>query len=212
MSSSQILQLEEQSEGTTDTPTGHYKILEKEASNSQSLQSEEEEEKGKREESENNLLTQNNECNQNSLMQTILLELKCIKETIHMLGEKVDTSCENTAKHTSENTELKKLLTSQNNQIATLLTDNTILKQKNKTLEKDLKEMEDEMLRLKVDVEGIAASPYETYKHLRGKITEVMMAVCEGTTEQARWEISSNIPITDCRRIGTYKRNSKRPI
>ena len=86
------------------------------------------------------------------------------------------------------------------------------MKQKNKTLEKDLKEMEDEMLRLKVDVEGIPESPYETYEHLRGKITEVMMAVCEGTTEQARWEISSNIPITDCRRIGIYKRNSKRPI
>ena len=34
-------------------------------------------------ESENNQHTQNNECNQNSLMQTILHELKCIKETIH---------------------------------------------------------------------------------------------------------------------------------
>ena len=212
MSNSQTPQLEGQPEGTTDTPTGSDKILEKESSINQSLQLEDEEEKRKLKESENIQLTQNNECNQNSLMQTILQELKCIKETIQRLDEKVDTSCENTAKHTSENTELKKLLTSQNNQIATLLTDNTILKQKNKTLEKDVKEMEDEMLRLKVDVEGIAESPYETYEHLRGKITEMMMAVCEGTTEQARWEISSNIPITDCRRIGTYKRNSKRPI
>ena len=90
-SSSQSLQSKEQSKGSTDTDTPAI------CYNKQ----------GKREESENNQHTQNNECNQNSLMQTILLELKCIKETIHMLGEKVDTSCENTAKHTSENTELK---------------------------------------------------------------------------------------------------------
>ena len=224
ISSTQLLQIEEQAEGITDTPARCYKKLEKEASSTQLLQIEEQSEgitytparcykkQEKEEESENNQHTHNSEYNQNSLMQTILNELKSIKETIHLLGEKVDTSCKNTAKHTSENNELKQLLTSQNNQIATLLTDNIILKQKNKTLEKDLKDMEDEMLRLKVDVEGIPESPYETFEHLRGKITEVMMAVCEGTTEQARWEISLNIPITDCRRIGIYKRNSKRPI
>ena len=145
-------------------------------------------------------------------MQTILHELKSIKETIHLLGEKVDSSCKNLVKNTTENTELKKVITTQNNQITTLLNDNTILKQKKKSLEKDLKEMEDEMLCLKVDVMGIPESPYENYDQLRGKIAEFMMAVCEGTTEQAKWEISTNIPITDCRRIGTYRRNSKRPV
>ena len=90
-SSTQLLQIEEQAEGTIDTPARCYKKLEKE------------------EEKENNQHTHNSESNQNSLMQTILHELKSIKETIHLLGEKVDTSCENTVKHTSENTELKKI-------------------------------------------------------------------------------------------------------
>ena len=193
-SATELSQTEEQAEGTINTLARSSK------------------EKEKEEEQEKNHLTQSNESDQNSLMQTILHKLKSIKETIHLLGEKVDTSCENLAKNTSENTELKKVITTQNNQITTLLNDNTILKQKNKTLEKDLKEMEDEMLHLKVDIMGIPESPYETYEHLRGKITEIMMTVCEGTTEQARWEISSNIPITDCRRIGIYRRNSKRPV
>ena len=87
--------------------------------------------------------TENPESDQNLLMQTILQELKSIKMTIHLLGEKVDSSCENLAKNTTENTELKKVITFQNNQISTLINDNTILKQKNKSLEKDLKEMED---------------------------------------------------------------------
>ena len=98
--------------------------------------------------------------------------------TIHHLGEKVDQSFETLAKNTTENTELKKVITSQNNQISTLINDNTTLKQKNKSLEKDLKEMEDEMLRLKVDVMGVPESPYENYDQLRGKIAEIMMTVC----------------------------------
>ena len=155
---------------------------------------------------------ENPESDQNFLMQTILQELKSIKTTIHLLGEKVDSSCENLAKNTTENTELKKVITFQNNQISTLINNNTILKQKNKSLEKDLKEMEDEMLCLKVDVMGVPESPYENYDQLRGKIAEIMMTVCEGTTEQAKWEMSTNIAITDCRRIGIYRRNSKRTV
>lgn len=38
------------------------------------------------------------------------------------------------------------------------------------------------------------------------------MSVSEGKTEQARWETSSNIPITDCRGLGTYNRNRKRTV
>ena len=47
-------------------------------------------------------------------------------------------------------------------QITSLLNDNKVLKQRNKTLEKDLKEIEEEMLRLKVNIKGIPESPYET--------------------------------------------------
>ena len=155
---------------------------------------------------------ENTEPDQNLMMQTILQELKSIKMTIHHLGEKVDQSFETLAKNTTENTELKKVITSQNNQISTLIDDNTTLKHKNKNLEKDIKELEDEMLRLKVDVMGIPESPYENYDQLRGKIAEIMMTVCEGTTDQAKWEMSTNIPITDCRRIGTYRRNHKRTV
>ena len=150
---------------------------------------EKEKEKEMEDEQEKNHPTQSNELDQNALMQTILHEIKSIKETIHLLGEKVDTSCKKLAINTTENAELRKVITTQNNQITTLLNDNTILKQKNKSLEKDLQEIEDEMLCLKVDVTGIPESPYETYDHLRGKITE-----------------------TDCRRIGTYRRNSKRSV
>ena len=152
-----------------------------------SLKEKEEEEKEEEEEEQKtNHLTQNNESDQNSLMKTILHELKSIKETIHLLGKKVDISCDKLAIHTTENLELKKVIATQNTQITTLLSDNTILKEKNKILGKDLKEMEEEMLRLKVDIMGIPESPYKTYEHLRGKITDIMMTVCEGNTEQAR--------------------------
>lgn len=38
------------------------------------------------------------------------------------------------------------------------------------------------------------------------------MLVSEGNTEQVRWETSANIPITDCRRLGMYKWNTKRLV
>ena len=154
---------------------------------------------------EENHPTQCIDKDQNVSIQIILNELKSIKETILHLGAKVDTSYNDLAKNSTENVELKKVITTQNTQITTLLNDNKILKQKNKTLEKDLKEIEDKMLRLKVDITGIPESPHETYEHLRGKITEIMMSVSEGKTEQARWETSVNIPITDCRRLGMYR-------
>ena len=68
------------------------------------------------------------------------------------------------------------------------------------------------MLQLKVNITGIPESPYEMYEHLRGKIAKIMMIVSEGNMEQPRWETAANIPITDCRRLGIYKRNSKRTV
>ena len=54
------------------------------------------------------------------------------------------------------------------------------------------------MLRLKEDITGIPEGTYETYEELRTKIAEIMMSVCEGKSDDAQWEISMNIPITDC--------------
>ena len=99
----------------------------------------------------------------------MLNELKSIKETILHLDAKVDTSYKDLTKNTSDNVELTRLITAQNAQITTLLNDNKVLKQRNKTLEKDLKEIEEEMLRLKVDITGIPESPYETYRTLKRK-------------------------------------------
>ena len=149
---------------------------------------------------------------QSTPIQIVLDELKSIKETILHLDAKIDTSYNELTKNALDNIELKGLLPSQNAQITSLLNDNKELKQRNKTLEKDLKEIEEEMLWLKVNITGIAESPFETYKHLRGKIAEVMMSVSEGKTDQARWETSSNIPITDCRQFCIYNRNKKRTV
>ena len=156
--------------------------------------------------------TQHTDEVQSTSIQLLVNELKSIKETILHLDAKVDTSYKELTKNTSENAELTKLITAQNAQITTLLTDNNVLKQRNKTLEKDLKEFEEEILRLKVDITGIPESPYETFEHLREKIAEIMMPVSEGKTNQARWETSINIPIMDCRRLGIYNRNKKRTV
>ena len=39
-----------------------------------------------------------------------------------------------------------------------------------------------------------------------------MVPVCEGKTDDARWDTSMSIPITDCQRLGTYNRNKKRVV
>ena len=80
--------------------------------------------------------TQCIENDQNASIQTILHELKIIKETIVHLGTKVETSYKDLSMSSTKNTELKKVITTQNMQITMLLNDNKILKQQNKTLEK----------------------------------------------------------------------------
>ena len=170
------------------------------------------EEQEQEKEKEKDHSTHSIETDQNTSIQTILHELKSIKETILHLGAKEETSYNNLATNATENIELKKIITTQNAQIISLLNDNKVLKQNNKTLEKDIQEIEDEMLRLKVDITGIPESPYEMYDHLRGKIAKIMMTVSKGNMEQARWETAANIPITDCRRMGIYKRNFKRTV
>ena len=146
---------------------------------------------------------------QGTTMEILLKELKSIKETIQQLDAKVDTSYNDLSKSALDNIELKRIITAQNARITLLFNENMELKQRNKTLEKDFLDIEEEMLRLKVNISGIPKSPYETYEHLRSKIVEIMMTVSEGKTEQARWETSSNIPLTDCRRLGTYNKKGK---
>ena len=64
------------------------------------------------------------ETDQNTSIQTILNKLKSIKETILHLGAKVDTSYKDLATNATENIELKKIITTQNVQITSLLNDN----------------------------------------------------------------------------------------
>ena len=76
-------------------------------------------------------------------------------------------------------------------------------------LEKEINKTQEDMLQLKVDIAGIPESGYESYEDLHKKIANIMMTFCEGTTEEAHWETSINIPIVDCQQIGTYMRNQK---
>ena len=39
-----------------------------------------------------------------------------------------------------------------------------------------------------------------------------MMPTCEGITEEAKWETSINIPLTNCKQLGLYSRNMKRVV
>ena len=79
-------------------------------------------------------------------------------------------------------------------------------------LEKEINKTQEDMLRLKVNIASIPESGYESYEDLCKKIANIMMSVCEGTTEEACWETSINIPIVDCQQIGTYMRNRKRAV
>ena len=90
--------------------------------------------------------------------------------------------------------------------------ENTELKSLNSKLEKDILELQESSLHLKVDITGITESSYETYDQLHYKIGEIMMSVCKGNTEKERWNTSMNIPITDCERLGNYTRNKKRMV
>ena len=59
---------------------------------------------------------------------------------------------------------------------------NKELKLQHNKLKKEIIEVQEEALRLKVDIMGIPESTYETYKQLRTKVAEVMVPTCEGNT------------------------------
>ena len=68
----------------------------------------------------------------------------------------------------------------------------------NRTLKNEITKTQEDMLHLKVDITGIPESGHKLYEELHNKIAEIMTSVCEVRTEEAHWETSINIPITDC--------------
>ena len=84
---------------------------------------------------------------------------------------------------------MKELLASQNDKIAMLYNENKELKLLKNKLEKEIIEIQEEALYLKVDITGITESSYEAYEQLHSKVAEVMVLVCEGKTDDARWEM-----------------------
>ena len=103
-------------------------------------------------------------------------------------------------------------ISSQDKKITELQHENEELKRQNNMLEKEINKTQEDMLQRKVDIADIPVSGYESYEDLCKKIANIMMSVCEGSTEEACWETSINIPIVDCQRIGIYMRNRKRVV
>ena len=147
-----------------------------------------------------------------SLNNPLLQELKEIKQTLLNLNTKIETSHQDLLTRMIDNKELKELLTLQNDKLAMLSTENTDLKAQIAKLEKEAIEMQEEMLRLKVDFSGINEGTYESYDQLRSKIAKAMVPTCEGITEEEKWKTSMSIPIIDCQRLGIYNRNKKRLV
>ena len=110
----------------------------------------------------NHLQQDDTHSSNNSLLQ----ELKEIKETLLNLSTKIETSHQDLSARMIDNKELKDLLTLQNEKLVTLSTENTDLKAQIAHLEKQVLEMQEEMLRLKVDFSGINEGTYESYEQL----------------------------------------------
>ena len=140
---------------------------------------------------------------QNTL-ESLLHELKDLKGTILKLDAKIDHGYQDLSSKLTNTEELKDLIASQNDQITAFYIENKSLKQQNEILEKELLGLEESTLQLKVNVTGIPESSYETYDQLRTKIAEIMMPTCEGITEEAKWDTSINIPLTNCEQLGLY--------
>ena len=143
---------------------------------------------------------------------SLLCKLKDIKDMILKLDAKVKSNHHDLSYRVADFSEVKELLTLQNDKIAMLYSKTKELKSQNSTLEKEILEVCEETLQLKVDVSGIPEGNFETYEELQTKIAEVMMSVWEGKSDNAQWETSINIPITNCQRLGTYNKNKRRIV
>ena len=88
--------------------------------------------------------------------------------------------------------------------------ENKRLHDQNSKLQNEVLHAQREMLHLKVDISVITEGHFETCDQLRTRIAEVMMPICDGRTDEAKWDTSINIPITDCQRLGAYTKNKKK--
>lgn len=102
------------------------------------------------------------------------------------------------AKGSAEHKEITESITIQKRQINSLERENKRLSDQNSKLQNDILNTQREMLRLKVNVTGINEGHFKTYDRLPTKVAEAMMPICEGQTDDAKWNASINIPITDC--------------
>ena len=146
---------------------------------------------------------------QPTLSTSLLQKLKEIKNTLVNLDPKIESSHQDLSSRMIDNKEIKDLLSAQNDKITMLYKENKELKRHITKLKKESLEMQEELLCLKVDISGIKEGTYETYNQLRSKVAEAMMSTCEGNTEEARWNTSFSVPLTDCQHLGTYNRNRK---
>ena len=96
----------------------------------------------------------------------LLNELKDLKVSIAKLDAKLDQGYQDLSSKLPKTEELKELIASQNDQIAALHIENKNLKLKNELLGKELLEVQESTLQLKVDVTGISESNYKTYDQL----------------------------------------------
>ena len=140
-----------------------------------------------------------NESNtQEVTLSSLLSELQDIKIAILNLDAKTDTTHQELSSKLIDNKDLYDHISSQDKKITKLQHENEELKRQNNMLEKEINKTQEDMLQLKVDIAGIPESGYESYEDLCKKIANIMMSVCEGTTEKAHWETSINIPIVNC--------------
>ena len=75
--------------------------------------------------------------------------------------------------------------------------ENKKLQYQNSKLQNEVLDAQKEMLQLKVDIMGITEGHFETYDQLCTRIAEVMMPICDGRTDDTKWDTSINILITD---------------
>ena len=130
----------------------------------------------KNEENDDKQDTKEDECQETT--DSLLKELREIKNNILCLNERVKLNHQELSFKMADSIEIKEILVSQSEKIDQLNKENIELRSLNSKLEKDILELQESSLCLKVDITGIPESNYETYDQLCCKIGEIMMSVC----------------------------------
>ena len=76
--------------------------------------------------------------------------------------------------------------------------ENKRLQDQNSKFQNEVLYAQREMLWLKVYISRITEGHFETYDQLCTRIAEAMIPIGDGRTDDAKWDTSINIPITDC--------------